>query len=61
MWTTLGLAFGLMLVFEGLMPLLSPGKWRDLFRRVATLADGQIRFYGLVSVMTGLLLIAALA
>lgn len=61
MWTTLGLAFALMLVLEGLMPLLSPGKWRDVFRRVSALADGQIRFYGLVSVLSGLLLIIALA
>jgi uncharacterized protein YjeT (DUF2065 family) len=61
MWTTLGLAFAMMLVLEGLLPLFAPASWRDLFRRVTELTDGQIRFFGLVSVLVGLALAALFA
>ena len=50
-----GLAMGMMLVFEGLMPLLIPGAWRDMVNRVAAMEDGQIRFVGLLAVVAGLL------
>jgi hypothetical protein len=61
MWTTLGLAFAMMLVIEGLLPLLAPASWRDMFRRVTELRDGQIRFFGLASVLLGLVLAAVFA
>ena len=43
-WGSLLAAFALMLVLEGLLPFLSPGGWRALFRRFLELSDGQIRF-----------------
>lgn len=43
-----------MLVVEGLMPLLAPAAWRDLFRRLVALSDGQILFIGLALVGGGL-------
>lgn len=49
-----GLALVLMLVVEGLMPLLAPAAWRDLFRRLVALSDGQILFIGLALVGGGL-------
>lgn len=58
---TLGLALALMLVFEGLLPLLAPAQWRDMFRRVLALSDGQIRFIGLALVGSGALLYLLLA
>ena len=61
MWTTLGLAFAMMLVIEGLLPLFAPASWREMFRRVTELRDGQIRFFGLASLAVGLTLIALLA
>lgn len=57
-WTTLLLAFALMLVIEGLLPFLSPKGWRAGFRRVTELADGQIRFLGLTSMLAGFILLA---
>lgn len=51
----LWIAFALMLVFEGLMPFISPTSWRRLFEQILKLNDGQIRFYGLCSVGLGLL------
>jgi uncharacterized protein YjeT (DUF2065 family) len=47
----------LMLVFEGLLPFLSPGTWRQIFERATQLTDGQIRFFGLSSMIIGLLLL----
>jgi uncharacterized protein YjeT (DUF2065 family) len=62
MGTTLLLAFALMLIIEGLVPFLAPGLWRDAFRRITRLSDGQIRFFGLTSMLIGLgLLLAARA
>jgi uncharacterized protein YjeT (DUF2065 family) len=56
MLETLALAFGLMLVLEGLLPLLAPAAWREMFQRVTELNDGQIRFFGLLAVVGGALL-----
>lgn len=48
-------ALALVLVIEGLMPVISPSRWREVFSRVLAMSDGQIRFIGLVSVLLGLL------
>ncbi|MDO8346630.1 MAG: DUF2065 domain-containing protein [Rugosibacter sp.] len=57
---TILLAFALMLVIEGLLPFLSPQAWRGAFSRLTKLADGQIRFMGLSSMMIGLILLFVL-
>ena len=51
-----GLAVALMLIFEGLMPLVAPNAWRQMFARLSELNDGQIRFFGLIAVAVGTLL-----
>jgi uncharacterized protein YjeT (DUF2065 family) len=53
---TLLLALGLMLILEGLMPMVSPLNWRRLFEQLLQLDDGQIRFFGMTMVILGLLL-----
>ena len=45
-----------MLIFEGLLPLFAPRAWRDTFRRVVELNDGQLRFIGLASIVAGIAL-----
>lgn len=55
MGTTLLAALGLMLVLEGLMPFLAPKAWRQTFRHIIELRDGQLRFIGLISILSGLL------
>ncbi|QWT45951.1 DUF2065 domain-containing protein [Azospira inquinata] len=57
MANSLLLAFALMLVLEGLLPLLAPQAWKESFRRLIQLKDGQIRFIGLVSLATGFILL----
>ena len=58
MLNTLLLAFALMLVIEGILPFLAPSVWRETFRRVTELGDGQIRFVGLTSMLVGVVLIS---
>lgn len=60
MQSALFLALGLVLIIEGLMPLLFPRQWRQLFQQIMALTDGQLRFIGLLAVIGGLLLVAVL-
>ena len=53
----LWLAMALVLVIEGLFPFLSPAGWRRMFAQILQLSDGQLRFFGLCSILGGLLLI----
>jgi uncharacterized protein YjeT (DUF2065 family) len=50
LWTSLALV----LVLEGLLPLVAPRVWRDAFRRLTELTDGQLRFVGLAALATGI-------
>jgi uncharacterized protein YjeT (DUF2065 family) len=55
------MALGLMLILEGLLPMISPRKWRGLFEQMLQLQEGQIRFFGMLMVILGLLMIWLLA
>ncbi len=46
-------ACALVLVLEGLLPLIAPRAWRNAFRRLVDLSDGQLRFIGLISIALG--------
>jgi uncharacterized protein YjeT (DUF2065 family) len=48
-------ACALVLVLEGLLPLIAPRVWRDAFRRLTELSDGQLRFIGLISIGVGVI------
>ena len=54
--TTILMALGFMLIFEGLLPFIAPQAWRETFKRMIELKDGQLRFIGIVSIIGGLLL-----
>ena len=49
--------FGLALILEGLLPLLAPRAWREAFSQLLQLQNGQIRFFGLLALGAGLLLL----
>lgn len=55
--TTFWLAMALVLVIEGFMPFMSPGTWRQTMVRILGLSDGQLRFFGLCSLLLGVALI----
>jgi uncharacterized protein YjeT (DUF2065 family) len=56
-WPSILAAIALVLIFEGLLPLISPPKWREMFTQLLQLQDGQIRFFGLTTVLLGLFLL----
>ena len=57
MGNTLLSALALMLVIEGVLPFLVPAIWRETFRRLTEMSDGQIRFIGLTLMLAGLLIL----
>lgn len=57
---TIWLAIALMLVFEGMLPFVSPKMWRETFERMTQLRDGQIRFLGLTIMLVGLLILTVI-
>lgn len=57
MKTSLLAALALMLVLEGVLPFLAPALWRETFRKMTEMSDGQLRFIGLTSMLGGLLLL----
>jgi uncharacterized protein YjeT (DUF2065 family) len=57
LWDSLLAAVALVLILEGLLPLISPTKWREMFAQLLQLQDGQIRFFGLGTVLLGLFLL----
>jgi uncharacterized protein YjeT (DUF2065 family) len=50
-------ALALMLVIEGILPFSAPRIWRETFKRLAEMSDGQIRFAGLMSMLVGMVLL----
>jgi len=50
-------AVALMLVIEGALPFAAPQLWREAFRRLTEMRDGQIRFAGLASMSVGVLIL----
>ena len=57
MWREFGIAISLMLVLEGIIPFLYPGRWRSLVATLATIDDKALRLMGLGSMITGIILL----
>ncbi|MEJ2132084.1 MAG: DUF2065 domain-containing protein [Gammaproteobacteria bacterium] len=53
MWKDFATALCLVLVIEGIIPFLAPGRWRRLAVRLAAVDDRTIRLVGLVSMVSG--------
>jgi uncharacterized protein len=53
MWETIGKAICLMLIFEGALPFLYPGRWRRMVISLAMINDRQLRMTGLVCMIAG--------
>lgn len=54
---TIWLAVALVFVIEGLLPFISPAGWRRMFIQLLQLRDGQIRFFALISIAAGVLML----
>jgi uncharacterized protein len=49
----LWIALAMVLILEGVLPLVAPRVWRETFRRLVNMSDGQLRFVGLTSIVIG--------
>ena len=47
----------MMLVIEGILPFALPDLWRETFRKLVALTDGQLRFVGISSMLCCLLIL----
>ena len=56
-WQVLPAALALVLIIEGMLPFISPGRWRVMIASVAQMEDRVIRNVGLGSMLLGLLLL----
>ena len=53
-------AFALLLIVEGILPFAAPRIWRETFRKLTDMSDGQLRFVGLLSMTLGVIFLAVL-
>ena len=60
MWQELSVALSLVLIIEGLLPFLSPERWRLLAYRMADMDSKSVRIAGLISMLSGLILLSLL-
>ena len=56
-WQVLPAAVALVFIIEGMMPFLSPGRWRQMVVTVAQMEDRVIRNFGLGSMLFGLFML----
>jgi uncharacterized protein YjeT (DUF2065 family) len=56
-WTDFLAAMALVLVIEGILPFLSPGRYRETMQTVTRFSDRNLRILGLGSMVLGLVLL----
>lgn len=58
LWLVVVSAIGLLFVFEGILPFLSPIAWRVVMQQMMLQSDRGLRVMGLISMLIGLLLVS---
>jgi uncharacterized protein YjeT (DUF2065 family) len=56
-WNDLFTAIALMLIFEGILPFLNPGRYRKMLEVLEKINDSQLRTMGLVVMIAGAVLL----
>ncbi|MBE9567709.1 MAG: DUF2065 domain-containing protein [Proteobacteria bacterium] len=57
MWESIIPALALVLVFEGMLPFMSPEKWRQAMSQAAQLPDNVLRGMGFFSMLAGVVIL----
>lgn len=57
-WSILLTAVGLLFVFEGVLPFLSPRFYRQVMHRMILQSDRALHIVGLISMLVGLALVS---
>ena len=56
-WTAILTALALVLVLEGILPFVGPGRYKQLVAQIVLLSDNQLRIAGLAAMIAGLVLL----
>jgi uncharacterized protein YjeT (DUF2065 family) len=56
-WQVLPVAIALVFIIEGMLPFISPNRWRNMLAMVDQMNDRVIRNVGLGSMLFGLILL----
>jgi uncharacterized protein YjeT (DUF2065 family) len=56
-WTEILTALALVLVIEGILPFVSPGRYRQMVAQIVRLGDNQLRTFGLGTMIAGVVLL----
>lgn len=56
-WKVFPIAIALVFVIEGMLPFISPARWRAMIANVARLDDASIRRFGLGSMAFGIIML----
>lgn len=56
-WTEILTALALVFVIEGMLPFISPGRYKQMVAQIVTLNSGQLRLFGLAAMIFGILLL----
>jgi uncharacterized protein YjeT (DUF2065 family) len=56
-WTEILTAVALVLVLEGMLPFVGPGRYKQMVAQIVRLSDNQLRTFGLTTMIAGLLLL----
>ena len=56
-WTEILTAVALVLVLEGMLPFISPRKYREMVAEISRLADNHIRTVGFVVMIVGVVVL----
>ena len=55
-WTEILTALALVLVIEGMLPFVRPGRYKQLVAQIVRLSDNQLRMFGLSAMIIGIVL-----
>lgn len=56
-WTEILTAVALVLVIEGMLPFVRPGRYKQLVAQIIRLSDNQLRTFGLAAMIIGIVLL----
>jgi len=56
-WTEILTAVALVLVIEGMLPFVRPGRYKQLVAQIVRLSDNQLRTFGLTAMIIGIVLL----
>ncbi|MDE2423783.1 MAG: DUF2065 domain-containing protein [Betaproteobacteria bacterium] len=51
------MAIGMVLILEGIMPVIAPRQWRNTLLKLTQLSDGQVRWIGVIVMILGIVII----